>query len=76
MLVGVALGVVAALTVVPLLVGGDGHQQVPSVEVALPVGQVIVLALAIIAVLSVVGVLVLRGTSKDLAAELREGEAP
>ncbi|HEX6917972.1 MAG TPA: FtsX-like permease family protein, partial [Phycicoccus sp.] len=75
-LVGVALGVVAALTVVPLLVGGDGHQQVPSVEVALPVGQVLVLALAIIAVLSVVGVLVLRSTSKDLAAELREGEAP
>jgi hypothetical protein len=74
--VGLVLGVVAALTVVPLLVGGDGHRQVPSVQVALPAGPLAALALVITAVLSLVGVLVLRRTNRDLAAELREGESP
>ncbi len=36
--VGLVLGVVAAVTVVPLLVGGDGHPQVPPVRVELPAG--------------------------------------
>ena len=34
---GLVLGVLSALAVVPVLVGGDGHPQVPRVLVALPV---------------------------------------
>lgn len=74
-LVGVVLGVVAAVTVVPLLVGGDGHPQVPSVLVRLPVGLLAGYALLLLVALAVVGAAVLRSTSRDLAGELREGEA-
>ncbi len=73
-LVGVVLGVVAALTVVPLLVGGDGHPQVPSVLVRLPVGLLAGYAALLLVALAVVGAVVLRSTSRDLAGELREGE--
>ncbi|WP_299447328.1 FtsX-like permease family protein [uncultured Phycicoccus sp.] len=73
-LVGLLLGVVAALVVVPLLVGGDGHAQVPSVRVVLPPlvlgGYVTVLLLC----LSAVGALVLRASVHHLAGQLREGE--
>ncbi len=75
-LVGVALGVLAALTVVPLLVGGDGHPQVPPVLVQVPALPLLVLAAVVTGVLSLVGVLVLRSTSRDLSGELREGDAP
>ncbi len=75
-LVGLVLGVVAAVTVVPLLVGGDGHQQVPPVLVRLPVGLLLGYAALVLAALVAVGALVVRSTSRDLAGELREGEAP
>jgi len=73
--VGLVLGVLSALAVVPVLVGGDGHPQVPGVLVALPVGQVVGFGLVVALVLSGVGILVLRGTGRDIAAELRRGEA-
>jgi hypothetical protein len=73
--VGLVLGLPSALAVVPLLVGGDGHAQVPGVLVALPVGRLVGFAVLVAAVLSVVGVLVLRGTGRDTAAELRRGDA-
>ena len=73
--VGLVLGVLSALAVVPVLVGGDGHPQVPGVLVALPAGQVVVFGVVVGVVLSVVGVLVLRGTVRDISAELRRGEA-
>ena len=73
--VGLVLGVLSALAVVPVLVGGDGHPQVPGVLVALPAGQVVVFGVVVAVVLSVVGVLVLRGTVRDISAELRRGEA-
>ena len=72
--VGLALGVLAALAVVPVLVGGDGHPQVPRVLVSLPAVQVLGFGMLVAVVLSVVGVLVLRGTGRDIAAELRHGE--
>ena len=43
--------------------------------VALPVGQVVGFGLVVALVLSGVGILVLRGTGRDIAAELRRGEA-
>jgi hypothetical protein len=73
-LVGVLLGVVAAVTVVPLLVGGDGHPQVPDVLVSVPVVPVLVLAAAVTGLLSLVGLLVLRSSVRDLGSELRRGE--
>ncbi len=73
-LVGVALGVVAALTVVPLLVGGDGHPQVPDVLVVVPGGPVVLLAAVVTGVLSLVGLLVLRSSVGDLGRELRRGD--
>ncbi|MGG5259397.1 FtsX-like permease family protein [Phycicoccus avicenniae] len=75
-LVGVVLGVVAAVTVVPLLVGGDGHPQVPPVLVRLPVGLLAGYAVLLLVALAAVGAVVLRSTSRDLAGELREGDAP
>jgi ABC-type lipoprotein release transport system permease subunit len=76
MVVGVALGAVAAVAVVPLLVGGDGHQQVPSVLVTVPLLPLLWFVAAVTALLAVVGVLVVRHTVRDLGRELREGEAP
>ncbi len=73
--VGLLLGVLSALAVVPVLVGGDGHPEVPGVLVALPVGAVVVFGVVVAVVLSLVGVLVLRGTVRDISAELRRGEA-
>ena len=73
--VGLGLGVLSALAVVPVLVGGDGHAQVPRVLVTLPAAQVVGFGVLVALVLSVVGVLVLRGTGRDIAAELRHGEA-
>jgi hypothetical protein len=73
--VGSVLGVLAALAVVPVLVGGDGHRQVPSVLVTLPWGRLVLFALAVVALLGTVGVLVLRRVAADVAAELRRGEA-
>ncbi|MFL6177926.1 MAG: FtsX-like permease family protein [Ornithinibacter sp.] len=73
--VGLVLGVLSALAVVPVLVGGDGHPQVPRVLVALPAAQVVVFGVVVAVVLSLVGVLVLRGTVRDISAELRRGEA-
>ena len=72
--VGLALGVLAALAVVPVLVGGDGHPQVPRVLVTLPAVQVLGFGVLVAVVLSLVGVLVLRGTGRDIAAELRHGD--
>jgi len=74
-LVGVAMGAAASFVVVPYLVGGDGHVQVPEVLVVLPWGSLALLAGAITAVLSAIGVLVLRRTGSDLATELRMGES-
>ncbi|MFC7487958.1 FtsX-like permease family protein [Knoellia sp. CPCC 206453] len=74
-LVGVAMGAAAAYVVVPYLVGGDGHAQVPEVLVVIPWGRLALLAGAITAVLSAIGVLVLRRTGSDLATELRMGES-
>lgn len=73
--VGLVLGVLSALAVVPVLVGGDGHPQVPRVLVTLPAGQLVGFGVLVALVLSVVGVLVLRGTGRDISAELRRGEA-
>jgi hypothetical protein len=72
--VGVGLGLVAAVTVVPLLVGGDGHPQVPPVLVEVPAAGVLLLAGAVTVVLSLVGMLVLRSSVGDLGGELRGGE--
>ncbi|MFC7489315.1 MULTISPECIES: FtsX-like permease family protein [unclassified Knoellia] len=72
-LVGLVMGAVAAFVVVPFLVGGDGHAQVPDVLVVIPWWQLGALAGAITAVLSAIGVLVLRRTGSDLAMELRMG---
>ncbi|QKE85379.1 FtsX-like permease family protein [Arthrobacter sp. NEB 688] len=74
--VGLVLGVLAAVTVVPLLVGGDGHPQVPPVRVELPAGLLAGYVLLLVLALSVVGAFVLRSTSRDLAGELRRGESP
>ncbi|EAP99705.1 putative membrane protein [Janibacter sp. HTCC2649] len=74
-LVGVAMGAAAAYVVVPYLVGGDGHAQVPEVLVVIPWGRIALLAGAVTAVLSAIGVLVLRRTGSDLATELRMGES-
>jgi hypothetical protein len=73
-LVGVGLGIVAAVTVAPLLVGGDGHPQVPTVLVTVPALPVLLLAGVVTAVLSLVGMLVLRSSVDDLGGELRRGE--
>ena len=73
--VGLVLGVLSALAVVPVLVGGDGHPQVPGVLVALPAAQVVAFGVVVAVVLSGVGVLVLRGTVRDISGELRHGEA-
>jgi hypothetical protein len=45
------------------------------VLVYLPAVQVVGFGVVVALVLSVVGVLVLRGTGRDIAAELRRGEA-
>lgn len=74
-LVGLGLGVLAALAVVPLLVGGDGHRQVPPVVVTMPWGALLAFAAVVAGALSLVGVLVLRGAGRDVAAELRRGVA-
>ncbi|KGN39576.1 FtsX-like permease family protein [Knoellia subterranea] len=74
-LVGVAMGAAAAWVVVPFLVGGDGHAQVPSVLVVIPWGALAGLAAVVIAVLGLLGVLVLRRTGGDIASELRMGES-
>lgn len=74
-LVGLVLGVLSALTVVPVLVGGDGHRQVPDVVVALPWPALLVFAAVVAGVLAAVGVLVLRRVGSDVAAELRRGES-
>ena len=73
--VGLVLGVLSALAVVPVLVGGDGHPQVPRVLVALPLAQLVGFGVVVALVLSLVGVLVLRSSGRDIAAELRRGEA-
>ncbi|HSO65302.1 MAG TPA: FtsX-like permease family protein [Ornithinibacter sp.] len=73
--VGLVLGVLSSLAVVPVLVGGDGHPQVPAVLVALPVARLVAFGLVVALVLSAVGVLVLRGSGRDIAAVLRHGEA-
>ncbi|WP_377643670.1 FtsX-like permease family protein [Oryzobacter terrae] len=73
--VGLVLGVLSALAVVPVLVGGDGHQQVPDVRVALPWPSLGLFAALVAAVLAVVGVLVLRRVGSDVAAELRRGDS-
>ncbi|WP_392545040.1 FtsX-like permease family protein [Oryzobacter telluris] len=73
--VGLVLGVLSALAVVPVLVGGDGHRQVPSVLVALPWARLVLFAALVALVLAVVGVLVLRRVGTDVAAELRRGES-
>ena len=73
--VGLVLGVLSSLAVVPVLVGGDGHPQVPSVLVSLPAARLVAFGAVVALVLCVVGVLVLRGTGRAVAAELRHGEA-
>ena len=73
--VGLVLGLLSSLAVVPVLVGGDGHPQVPRVLVTLPAGKLVAFAVVVALVLSAVGVLVLRGTGRDISAELRRGEA-
>lgn len=74
-IVGVVMGVVAAYLVVPFLVGGDGHDQVPAVFVVIPWWRLLALAATITALLSAIGIVVLRRTGSDIAAELRMGEA-
>lgn len=73
-LVGTVLGVVSALTVVPLLVGGDGHPQVPPVLVRLPVPVLLGYLALLTTILVAVGAAVLRSASRDLATELRAGD--
>ena len=74
--VGLVLGVLSALAVVPVLVGGDGHPQVPRVLVTLPAGAARGLRGPRRAgARRWSGVLVLRGTGRDISAELRRGEA-
>lgn len=73
--VGLVLGVLSALAVVPVLVGGDGHPQVPRVLVTLPLARLVGFGVVVALVLSVVGVLVLRSSGRDISAELRRGEA-
>ncbi|MFQ6173000.1 FtsX-like permease family protein [Oryzobacter sp. R7] len=71
--VGLVLGVLSSLAVVPVLVGGDGHRQVPGVLVSLPWLPLVLFAALVAAVLAAVGVLVLRRVGSDVAAELRRG---
>ena len=71
--VGLVLGVLSALAVVPVLVGGDGRRQVPRVVVDLPWTSLELFAGLVAVVLAVVGVLVLRRVGSDVAAELRRG---
>ncbi len=73
--VGLVLGVLSALAVVPVLVGGDGHRQVPRVVVDLPWTSLGLFAGLVAVVLAVVGVLVLRRVGSDVAAELRRGDS-
>ncbi|PKW28005.1 FtsX-like permease family protein [Phycicoccus duodecadis] len=73
--VGSVLGVLAAVAVVPVLVGGDGHRQVPSVLVNVPGCRLLLFAVVVTGALGAVGVLVLRRVAADVAAELRRGEA-
>ena len=73
--VGLVLGVLSALAVVPVLVGGDGHRQVPGVVVDLPWTSLGLFAALVATVLAVVGVLVLRRVGSDVAAELRRGDS-
>jgi hypothetical protein len=70
-LVGLAVGVLSALAVVPVLVGGDGHRQVPDVVVALPWPALLLFAAVVSGVLALVGVVVLRRVTSDVAVELR-----
>ncbi|MBR7742888.1 hypothetical protein KC207_06235 [Phycicoccus sp. BSK3Z-2] len=58
--VGLLLGAAAALAVVPLLAGGDGHPQVPAVDVVLPPLTVLGFAGALTLVLTVLGWVVVR----------------
>lgn len=73
--VGLVLGVLSSLAVVPVLVGGDGHRQVPGVLVALPWLPLALFAGLVAAVLAAVGVVVLRRVGSEVAAELRRGES-
>lgn len=70
---GLLLGVVSAYAVVPLIVGGDGHPQVPPVLVTFPWGRVLLLAAGVTAVLMLSGLLVLRSATRNLGGELRRG---
>ena len=74
-LVGIAMGAAAAYVVVPSLVGGDGHLQVPTVLVVIPWGRSPCWRARSWLSCPPIGVLVLRRTGSDLAAELRMGES-
>ncbi|HET6969423.1 MAG TPA: FtsX-like permease family protein [Ornithinibacter sp.] len=73
--VGLVLGVLSSWAVVPVLVGGDGHPQVPAVLVSLPAAHLLGFGVVVALVLSAVGILVLRDTGREVAAVLRHGEA-
>lgn len=72
--VGVVVGVAAANVIVPLLVAGDGHVQVPSVAVSVPWRSIALLTAALTAVLVATSALVLARSNRDLAATLRAGD--
>ncbi|MGG5258326.1 FtsX-like permease family protein [Phycicoccus avicenniae] len=72
-LLGVGVGAVAAVAVVPFLVGGDGHPQAPPVRVVLPLGLLAAYATALAAALWGVTAAVLGRAPRGSVEQLRGG---
>ncbi|GAA1744319.1 ABC transporter permease [Nostocoides vanveenii] len=71
---GLALGLAGSGLIVPLLVGADGHPQIPPIRLVLDLPAVLLFATAMITALSVVAALVVSRIVRDISAQLREGE--
>jgi ABC-type antimicrobial peptide transport system permease subunit len=74
-IVGLAVAALSSWLVMPLLVSGDGHAQVPPVVLAFNWPALLILVAGVSAVLVAVAALLVRGPG-DLSAQLRaqEGE--
>ena len=73
-LVGLGAGVAAIWAIVALVIGSDGHPQVPAVHTEYGVGALVLFAGAVLALLAAVGLVVVGRTARDPADVLRAGE--
>lgn len=73
---GTVVGVLVTYAVVPLLVGGDGHQLVPDVTPVVPWASVALVAAVTMGSLVLGTLLAARQVTSELSASLRTGEDP